>query len=134
MPLIPHWLLRGERNKMIKMIKKNVIVRRFSTKYTEEFNSTTPHMDFAATAYPWKDITIKIHFAAGQNLDKLTFRRIRANGVVSVPIETEFDKGVVVDIDKLQNETLRITWSPKTPASMLSTAATPHASMLHSSS
>jgi hypothetical protein len=102
------WVLNREPEKMVRWLKKNVPVRRMSLTYLNEFNVDKPTMNLAASVYTQHNVTICLHRPQGQ-LPNLQVRRIKTNGVVDVSWRNQGGSALIF-IDRLQNETLRITW------------------------
>lgn len=109
MPLIPISWLNREPYNLFGSLKRKVAVRRMSVTYVNEFNVRKPAMNFTAAIYTQHNILINFHLQ-GENLRNLRARRIKSNGVVEVGFR---DQGNIqsIYIDRLQNETLRITWN-----------------------
>jgi hypothetical protein len=108
MPLIPMFLLNREPEQMMRWLKKKIVVRRLSVSYSNEFNIDRPSMNFHASVYSQHNISICIRRPEGQ-LPNLRVRRIKTNGVVDVSWRRQ-ENHALIFVDRLQNETLRITW------------------------
>lgn len=109
MPLIPAASLNKSYNQLSRRIKLNTAVRRQSLIYLNEFNHARPTMNFSASTYPQQHVTFKIHFH-GAIPDGFAVRRIQTIGVVNVPVDRQSETLVEFHIDRLHNETVRISW------------------------
>ncbi len=109
MPLAPVWALNRELEKLIWPFKKKVPVRRMSITYLNEFNIEKPSMSFIAAVYPQHNNSIHMHFPPGHAARNLQAKRIKSNGVVDVRWRNQGNVFSMY-IERLENETLRITW------------------------
>lgn len=109
MPFIPRWILNREPERLFRLFRSKVVVRRMSLTYVNEFNVPKPSMSFIAATYPHYNITISIHFPPNHNNRNLRARRIKTNGVVEMQWRRR-ENVCHIFIDRLENETLRITW------------------------
>lgn len=110
MPLIPIRFLRGDHNNLPKFIRKNVILRRQTIRYVDEYNVKEPVCDFIAQQYIQHNVTVSVRFC-GKIPDSLRIRRIRHAAVINVDFDRRENGQVAqVSIDKLSGETLKITW------------------------
>jgi hypothetical protein len=108
MPLIPMSLLNSDPEKLSSWLKRNVPVKRMTVVYLNEFNIDRPTMSFTASIYTQHNIRITMHRPPNR-IPNLKIRRIKSNGVVDVAWRDQ-DHSTVIFLDRLQNETLRITW------------------------
>jgi hypothetical protein len=110
MPLIPRWLLNREPERLFRWVRTKVAIRRMSIKYLDEFNVAKPSVSFIAAIYPHYNVAVSLHFPPNTSTRNLRARRIKTNGVVEMPWRNQGNVFSIF-IDRLENETLRITWT-----------------------
>lgn len=113
MPLIPSFLLKRDRKYMATFIRSNIVKRTQTNVYLNEFNVPNPVIDFTAATYPQHNIEINIHFSE-RRPSNIKVRRIQNRGVVSIPVENSGTTSIKASLERLQNETLRISWDGPT--------------------
>jgi hypothetical protein len=111
MPLTPVWVLNRQPERLLKCFKRKVPIRRMSITYTNEFNVPKATMSFIAAIYPQHNVSIYFHFPQGNAVRNLQAKRIKSNGVVDVRPRDQGNSNFLLYLDRLENETLRITWT-----------------------
>ena len=127
MPLVPMWILNRNVNDLWGFIGNNIVVRTNSTTFLEEFNGEVATMQFYAENYPNHNITIELNFYPSHVPQDFKVIRIRNNGVVQEDYITKSNSLFSIYIRNLQDERLRITWTPANQAKIVSAAMLPSA-------
>jgi hypothetical protein len=112
MPLIPAWALNQEYSRLPKFIRRYVVIRRNKIVYCDEYLGPKPVMSFSSTSGRYHQFNMQLEVAFhGPVPDSLKIMRIKNNGVIDVHSERRPDNSVVVRLDKMRTETLRISWN-----------------------
>ena len=120
LPLIPMWFLNADPRKLSHLLRGSVVARSLSFIYENEFNGVEPYMSFIAATYPQHNVEIVLHCQPGHDLRNIQVIRIKNNGVVEEKFRSQGEGVQSLYIDRLQNETLRITWdNPVTPVAAI---------------
>jgi hypothetical protein len=117
MPLIPIWILNRDPQRLPKFIRKNLVLRRNTVAYVNEYNVPKPTMDFSAPfgRYYQHNITWNIMFKDMKIPTGLRIMRIKENGVIEIKPERKGIDTVIVRSDTIRLERIRITWAPSLP-------------------
>ncbi|WP_158814544.1 hypothetical protein [Methylocapsa sp. S129] len=109
MPLIPIWFINSDYDRNFRFIKKNLILRGQTVEYHDDFVDDPCLIEIEASQYPFRRIRLDIDFGPFGLPADLKFRRVQANGVLNLnPNISGTTAGIY--IDRLQHETLRISW------------------------
>lgn len=118
MPLIPKWTINRDYGRLPKWIAKYLAVRRNKVVYVNEYNVPRPVLEFHTSSekYQQFNMTIRLNFGQMKIPETLRVRRVKSNGVVNVEYDSQpMEDAVVVTLDRMHNEFLRITWSNSAP-------------------
>jgi hypothetical protein len=111
MPLIPIWVLNREYGRLPRFLRKYVVSRTNSVVYVDEYNVEKPIIDFVcAGRYYQHNTTITLNFSGMAVPRNLRMMRIKNNGVTELKSEKKANNTVVMRIDTIRTETIRITW------------------------
>ena len=80
-------------------------------------------MSFMAAIYPQFNVELMLHCQPHQDLKNLQVIRIKNNGVVEVSFRSTSEGVYNMYLDRLQNETVRITWEGSTNNENISAVA-----------
>jgi hypothetical protein len=109
MPLIPTFFLKREYEQLPRFLKRKLVKRTLRVRYIDEYNVPKLVMQYRAQIYPQLNVRVSLEFPAEPTPAHLRARRIKANGVLDIPVEKD-GKVAHLHLGKMQNETLRITW------------------------
>lgn len=106
----PMWFNTDYAN-LIWPIRKNVVVRKQTTVYRNEFSEAHGEMNFTVNRYPLHHFHFTLDFGDKPIPEHFRALRMRANAIESIPPEPHASKNIAsVYIPRVQNETIRITW------------------------
>jgi hypothetical protein len=114
LPLFPMWYLNREPEKLWGFLRRMVPIRRLTILYENEFNVPEPSMSFMAAIYPQFNVEIVLHCKPNHDLKNIQVLRIKNNGVVEVSFRSTGAGVHSMYLDRMQNETVRITWEGPT--------------------
>jgi hypothetical protein len=109
MPLFPASIYKGDVDGLVGFIRNNIVTRRQSAVYIDEFNTLKPRMDFVARNYPGHNISVTINFEDRIPPSFYT-KHIKNSGVVNGGFEKIDEKSIRVRADILDSETIRFGW------------------------
>jgi hypothetical protein len=126
MPLMPIWILNRDYRRLPWFLRKYVVTRTNSVVYINEYNVEKPIMDFAAGSgrYHQYNTLIRLNFK-DMVADNVRVMRIKNSGVTDVKKDKQANGTVVIWIETIRMETIRITWQPKTMNDRLSEGLAP---------
>lgn len=116
MPLIPKFVINRHYDRIPMFIRKYLVLRYLFVVYENEYNVRKPVIDLKSdsVAYQHFNLRVTIDFGEGTIPSDLTVRRLNNSGcgVIDVLFEKRpADHCVVIRLDKMTIETLRITWT-----------------------
>jgi hypothetical protein len=110
MPLVPVALLNRNYHDLWRLLQRNVVVRRQTVRYLNEFNVPTPSIDLMATIYPTLNITVNMKLSAPVP-QTLKVRLIQDYAATEIPCQRLPDHAIQVRVRKLRKgEKIKITW------------------------
>lgn len=119
LPLLPESLLLIKPQYLPRFIRRLIVIRHGNVTYRNEFNRPDPFHQFRSIRYTHKRISIELHFHE-QNMpsyDDILAHRISSNGVLSEKVTRQQKEGrkyFRIEVDRLINERLRVSWKHPT--------------------
>lgn len=111
MPLVPVLFLKGDYNNLIRIFRKNLVVRRSTQMYENEFDVENPGIELRAEFYTQLNISVNIKFSKSRP-PTLKFRKIQDIGVTDLPPDYPDGKTAAVHVPRLRlGEAIKITWT-----------------------
>ncbi len=108
--LIPSSIITKRYDDMSVFLKRRMVKRTLAMTIYNEYNCDEPFVAFTALNYPQRNVHVKVHFGTGSSCTDIKARRIKVNGVITVPVDNA--DGCYVHVQHLYNETLKISWKP----------------------
>ena len=114
MPLVPIWLIRGDYDRIPRVLRKYVVSRSSGITYENEFTDEKL-VQFHSESYPTYNAVIYLDFSqaptAMPQQNTISATRIKNYGVVPLTFEYHAaERRIIFRADRLQAERIRISW------------------------